>query len=478
MIPLSSSTLRALPSTLAAPSYDRARVRTGIVHLGVGGFHRAHQAMYLDRLMSAGQALDWGICGVGVLPADRRMHQVLTSQDCLYTLLEKHPDGTVHGRVIGSVVEYLLAPDDPDGVVEKLAEPATRIVSLTITEGGYHLSPATGRFDPEAPPVRADLRANAVLATAFGLLIEALARRRARGVPPFTVLSCDNLRGNGDVARQAVTAFAALRDPALAAWVAEEVAFPNTMVDRITPGTTAADVDLVTQRLGVADAWPVVCEPFAQWVVEDRFPAGRPPFELAGAQLVDDVEPYEVMKLRLLNGGHQALAYLGHLAGHRFVHEACGDALWAHFLRSYLDREVTPSLPPLPGVDLAAYKRILVDRFGNPAVADPLARLCARTPALLAKYVLPVVRAQLATGGEVHRGATIVAAWARLRELEGAHPAGDGVVVGEDAVERAVFAEVAEHPRFAGPYREVLASLRRHGARATLARLVEAGPAV
>jgi mannitol 2-dehydrogenase len=416
MIHLSASTLPELASRVASPSYDRGTVRTGIVHIGVGGFHRAHQAMYIDRLMNAGLAHDWGICGVGVLPADRRMRDALAAQDGLYTLVVKHPDGSLEPRVIGSIVEYLLAPDDPDAVVEKMAHPDTRIVSLTITERGYNTDPVTGVFDGGAADVRADLQPDAVLRTTFGLVTEALARRRARGLSAFTVLSCDNFKGNGDLARRGFTAFATLRDPELGAWVRREVSFPNSMVDRITPLTTAGDVAMVQDRFGIADAWPVVCEPFAQWVVEDRFPAGRPPWEAAGVQLVEDVVPYEAMKLHLLNGSHQALAYFASLAGHTFVHEACQDPLWSRFLREYMDREVTPMLPAVPGVDLDEYKRTLLQRFRSAAAADTVARLCAQTSALIPKYVLPVIRAGLASGGEVHRAAAVVASWARYAE--------------------------------------------------------------
>jgi len=272
---LSGATLDRLPRSVGVPGYDRGAVRVGIVHLGVGGFHRSHQAVYLDRLMNAGAALDWGICGVGVLPADRRMAQVMAEQDCLWTVVVRHPDGFLEARVVGSMVEYLLAPDDPDTVVERMADPRVRIVSLTITEGGYNIS-ADGGFDVTDPAVLADLASPSALTTAFGLVTEALVRRRERGVPPFTVMSCDNVPGNGDVARRSFAAYAALRGPALGEWVAAEVAFPNSMVDRITPATNDDDRAELADRFGVEDGWPVVCEPFSQWVLEDGFPGGRP----------------------------------------------------------------------------------------------------------------------------------------------------------------------------------------------------------
>ncbi len=298
---LNSATVEAIGAVVPVPAYDRAAVTVGIVHLGVGAFHRAHQAMYLDRLMNAGEALDWGICGVGVLPQDRRMQEVLQAQDCLYTVVVKHPDGSLEPRVIGSIVEYLLAPDDPEAVVEKMAAPTTRIVSLTVTEGGYNLHPVTGEFDVRNEAVLADAVPGAVPSTSFGLVVEALARRRDRGIAPFTVMSCDNIQGNGDVARRMFSAFGRLRSVELGEWVEEHVHFPNSMVDRITPVTTDADRELLASQFGVSDAWPVVCEPFTQWVLEDDFGLGRPPYQDAGVQMVSDVEPYELMKLRLLN---------------------------------------------------------------------------------------------------------------------------------------------------------------------------------
>ena len=275
MLPLCNANLASLDPEVATPAYDRSQVRVGIVHLGVGGFHRAHEAMYLDRLMNAGLASDWGICGVGVLPSDRPMAEALAAQDHLYTLVVKHSDGHLEPRVIGSIVDYLFAPDDPGAVLDRLADPGIRIVSMTITEGGYSVHPVTGRFEADDEAIKADLAAGAVPRTSFGLLTEALARRRQRGIAPFTVVSCDNIQGNGEVARRSLSAFAELREPGLGAWVREEVAFPNSMVDRITPATTDDDRAELAERFGVVDRWPVVCEPFAQWVLEDA-PGERP----------------------------------------------------------------------------------------------------------------------------------------------------------------------------------------------------------
>src|SRR3954463_4845884 len=253
MLPLTAQNLKSLPAGLAGPTYDRAALRTGIVHFGVGGFHRAHQAMYLDRLMNAGAALDWAICGVGVLPGDRRMAEVMHAQDGLYTLVVKAPDGTLEARVVGSIKEYLFAPDDPEAVIEKMAAPEVRIVSLTITEGGYNFNAVTGEFMADHPDVRHDLQPGALPKTSFGLITAALERRRERGLAPFTIMSCDNIQGNGEAARRSFVAYARLRDPGLASYVAAEVRFPNSMVDRITPVTTDDDREQVRKQFGVDD---------------------------------------------------------------------------------------------------------------------------------------------------------------------------------------------------------------------------------
>jgi mannitol 2-dehydrogenase len=487
--PLNARTLKYWSGRLPAPAYDRDLVTPGVVHFGVGGFHRAHQAMYLDRLMNQGTALDWGICGTGVMPADRRMKQALDAQDGLYTLVLKHSDGTWEPRVIGSIVEYLFAPDDPEAVIEKMASVAIRIVSLTVTEGGYNISDATGEFDVANPDVIHDLRPGAAPRTTFGLITEALRRRRQRGLAPFTVVSCDNLPGNGNLAKRAFTAFARLRDPRLGEWVSREVRFPNSMVDRITPATTDADRAEVRARFGVEDLWPVVCEPYVQWVLEDAFTTDRPPYEQAGVQVVDDVEPYELMKLRLLNGSHQAMCYFAYLSGYRLVHEAAQDPLYRAFLLGYMDQEATPTLPPVPGVDLDEYKHTLIDRFANPQIRDTIARLCAQSSDRIPKFLLPVVRQQLANGGEIRRSAAVVASWARY--AEGVDEQGEPIEVVDrlagsltvlarrqredpDAfiANRDVFGDLADNERFATAYRSALASLHDRGARATLESLV------
>ncbi|PXX60878.1 mannitol 2-dehydrogenase [Nocardia tenerifensis] len=487
-VALRAANLRELGSRITVPSYDRTGITTGIVHFGVGGFHRAHQAMYVDQLLAAGGAREWGICGVGVLPADRRMRDALTAQDGLYTLSVLAPDGGWTTRVIGSIIEYLYAPDDPEAVLAKLADPATRIVSLTVTEGGYHFSPTTGAFDADDPGLRADLAPNAVPATIFGLITEGLARRRARGIAPFTVMSCDNIEGNGHVARATFSAFARLRDPDLGDWVAREVRFPNSMVDRITPVTPDSATREVARRHGVDDRWPVVTEPFTQWVLEDSFTLGRPDYDAVGVQLVDDVAPYELMKLRLLNASHQALAYFGYLMGYRLVDDAARDPSLRRFLLRYMDIEATPTLRPVPGVDLEQYKHTLLERFANPAIGDTVARLCAESSDRIPKWVLPVIRQRLADDGEIACAAAIVASWARY--AEGVDEQGEPIEIvdrlrdqltplargqREDRTAflsaRSVFGDLIDEPRFVRAYVAALDALYDKGARATVAEL-------
>ena len=488
---LSQATLDSLPDAVARPAYDRSRVTEGIVHFGVGGFHRAHQAMYVDALMNAGEAFDWGIVGVGTMPQDARMRDVLTAQDGLYTLVVKHPDGRREPRVIGSMLRYLLAADDPGAVLAAMRAASTRIVSLTITEGGYLFHPSTGELDASHPLLQPDLEEAATPTTPFGFIVEALRLRREDGTAPFTVMSCDNIPGNGDVAKKMVTAFARLKDTELAAWIESSVRFPNSMVDRITPVTAPEDIIALRDEFRVEDGWPVVCEPFTQWALEDSFEGGaegRPAFEVVGVQLVPDVEPYELMKLRLLNASHQALCYVGYLSGYRYAHEVCQDPLFTDFLLAYMDREATPTLHDVPGVDLDAYKHQLIERFANPEVRDTLARLCAESSDRIPKWLVPVIRTNLAKGGEIERSALVVATWARY--AEGVDEQGRPIDVVDQLKDRVMaaaarqgdeplafiqdeqlFGDLADDKRFTQAYTGWLDSLHQVGARATLERL-------
>jgi mannitol 2-dehydrogenase len=457
--------------TLSRPSYDRDEINVGIVHFGVGGFHRAHQAMYVDRLLEMGLAKEWGICGVGVMPADRKMADVMATQDGLYTLLLENPDGTRDARVIGSIVDYRYAPDDPEAVVELLAAPSTRIISLTITEGGYNI-------DHLGEQVHV-----------FGLVASALARRRERGIPSPTIVSCDNIEGNGEVARHAFTTYAERLHPGLGEWMNAHTKFPNSMVDRITPVTTPDVVAVVQDEFGVADQWPVAAEPFTSWVLEDDFSDGRPPLEKVDVLMVDDVRPYELMKLRLLNASHQSLCYFAYLAGYRLVHDAAGDPLFAEFLRAYMDTEATPTLQPVPGIDLPEYKSTLIERFANPGVKDTIVRLCFGSSDRIPKWLLPVIKENLRTGAPVRLSAATVASWARY--AEGVDEQGEPIDVQDQLADTLVplaksqrenptafientevFGDLASDPRFVEAYTWALDSLHRDGARATLQTLL------
>ena len=487
---------------VAVPEYPLPERSIGIVHFGVGGFHRAHQAMYLDRLMNAGKDRDWAICGVGLLPGDARMRDVLDAQDGLYTLVTKAPDGSQDPRGIGSIAEYLFAPDDPALVLERMTDPAVRIVSLTVTEGGYNYNPSTGEFQYGTKNVAADLGTDFAAEgaegprTMFGYVVEALRRRRAAGTPPFTVMSCDNVRGNGDLAQRMILAYARRRDEEgrhgedlLGDWIEAEVPFPNCMIDRITPVTADADREMIADRYGIEDGWPVVSEDFVQWVLEDSFPTGRPAFEEVGVQVVEDVEPYELMKLRLLNCSHQAIAYFGLLLGHTYAHEAAEDEHLAPFTRTlYMDREGTPTVPEVPGIDLDAYKDELMARFANAYVQDTLARLAAESSDRIPTWMMPVIRENLEAGRDVTATAAIVASWARYAEGTGENGEEWPVVdrlrdrvmsaaarQGEDPLaflrDEELFGDLAEQDAFTGPYLHALEVLRTQGARALLREL-------
>jgi mannitol 2-dehydrogenase len=450
--------------------------------------------MYIDTLMNDGKAMDWGICGIGLQPSNAAMRDVMAAQDGLYTLVLRHGDGSWDARVIGSITEYIFAPDEPEAAIEKMAAPATRIVSLTVTEGGYNLDAFTGEFNASDASVAADLRPGARPRTVFGLVTEALARRRDRGIPAFSIVSCDNIQGNGHVSQRAFTAFARLRDRGLADWMTRHVRFPNGMVDRITPHTTDADRAELSRRFGIEDQWPVLSEPFVQWVLEDDFSDGRPPLEDAGVQIVPDVEPYELMKLRLLNASHQALCYPGTLVGYTFVHEVTSDPLFAQFLLDYMIGEAIGTLRPVPGVDLESYAYQLIERFSNPEVRDTVARLCNNASDLIPKFLLPVIRHQLAAGQPFTRSAAVVASWARY--CEGTNETGAPHVMDDDLApqlaaaaarqrshptafltgNRGVFGELADDSQFTRVYTAILASLFERGVRRTFADLDQFDP--
>jgi len=477
IIPLTQHNLAQIATRIPAPGYDREKLTTGIVHIGVGGFHRSHQAYYLHRLLETSDSLNWGICGVGLREGDRKMYDVLRQQDFLYTLIVQHPNGEVNSEVIGALHEFLLAVDTPALVIDKMAHPDTKIVSLTITEGGYNFHASTGAFDLENPDIQHELQHPDQPRTVFGFLSAALKQRKAAGLPPFSVLSCDNIQHNGDMARRMLLAFVQQQDAELAAWVEQTVAFPNTMVDRITPGTTSADEEYLQKTHGIQDGWPVICEPFIQWVVEDNFSAGRPPLETVGVQFVPDVSPYEKMKIRLLNAGHSVLGIPGALHGHPTINACMQDPVFATFMRQFMDQEASPVLEALEGVDLKAYKDTLEERFSNPNIRDSVSRICAESAAKLPKFLVPTIQENLASGGSIEYGSLILAAWCYYSDKEVNEKQEPLEVIDarrNDLHQAAsqtsenplaflglqdIFGTLAENARFAKQYQEMIASL-------------------
>jgi mannitol 2-dehydrogenase len=484
-IKLDRASLSRLPNHIRVPNYDRQQISNGIVHIGVGGFHRAHQALYLDNYLQQTRDREWGICGVGLLEFDRRMRDALHSQDCLYTLVERSTEGD-SARVIGSITRYLFAPDNRQAVIDALADPHCRIVTLTITEAGYYYIEGSGEFDANHPTIQHDLQHPDEPIGVYGFLTAALDKRRQQGLSPFTVLSCDNLQGNGNIACKMLTAFAQRQNPELGNWIRDRVTFPNCMVDRITPATTAADIKMVAEQFQIDDAFPVVAEPFLQWVVEDNFCAGRPDLESVGVQMTDDVHPYEMMKIRLLNASHLLIGYLGTLAGYTYVHEVMSDPA----IRQAVDRlmaEVTPTLQPVPGIDLDAYKQTLIQRFANPKIQDRLPRLCLNSAAKMPKFILGSLRDALRQDGAIDYLSLTIAAW--FRYLKGQDDRGNPIEIDDPMADiltqRAhsggsdprpllslseIFGDLPQSSRFVEAVSKRLHSLDEFGAKETLAR--------
>jgi mannitol 2-dehydrogenase len=481
-VPLNRANLVRLQPPVQLPRFNPTQVTPGIVHLGLGGFHRAHMARYTHNLMEVRtDMLDWGIIGAGLMPTDRRMRDSLAPQDNLYTLIERgSAQETV--TVIGSLADVVFAGESTTDLLELIEQKRIRIVSLTVTEHGYCLNRSTKRLDPDHPLIRKDLAEPERPSSAIGIVVEAYRRRMVSAQPAFTALSCDNIQHNGTVLREAVLALAALRDPTLAAWIAENGSFPSTMVDRITPVTAATDIATLTERYGIIDRWPVFAEAFTQWVIEDRFPAGRPAWEDVGAQFVTDVTPYEFMKLRLLNASHLAVAGMGRLAGYLTIGEAMADPLINRYMAALMDRETGPTLPDVPGIDLPLYKAALLERFSSSAIKDTVERV--NTDAPLNVLVDPI-RDRLRTGGSVDLLALALAAW--LRRVRGEDEQGQPIEIrhplADELRARAIeggpdprpllaigqlFGPTGTDPRLQTPVGHWLASLYADGARQTL----------
>jgi len=410
-IALNQKSLTSIADRISVPTYDRSSMKSGMVHVGVGGFHRSHQALYTHKLLESFKASEWSICGIGLREGDRKICDVLTKQDGLYTLIVKHPDGKIDSQIIGSISEFLLAVDNPNAVIDRMADPATKIVSLTITEGGYNFNPSTGEFDFENQDIQQELQHPDSPKTVYGYLTASLKKRRDKGLPAFTIMSCDNIQHNGDVAREMLLSFAKRQDAVLADWIEKEVCFPNSMVDRITPVTSPSDIDYLTKNYSIKDEWPVTCEPFIQWVLEDSFSNGRPDFEKVGVQFVSDVKPYEKMKLRLLNAGHSVLGILGALHGHKTINACMEDPTFVSYLRAFMDKEATPALDEVKGIDLDAYKDSLLARFANPNIKDSVSRICSESSAKLPKFLIATLQENLAAERSIEFTTLVIAAW-------------------------------------------------------------------
>ena len=488
MLALNRASLGRMPRYIGVPGYDLAAVSTGIVHLGPGGFHRAHMARYTHDLMELdGGALGWGIAGAGLLESDRDMLADLAAQDGLYTLIECG-GGEEKRTVIGSLSALIHAGGSPASLLQAIRE--ARIVSLTVTEHGYCLDRASRTLDFAHPLITHDLARPESSRSAIGVLVEAYRQRMIAGARAFTALSCDNIQHNGAVLRSAVLALAERRDSALAEWIAAHGRFPSTMVDRITPVPSAADAEAFAARHGVADRRPVFCEAFRQWVIEDGFADGRPDWDRAGAQFVADVAPYEFMKLRLLNATHLAVAGLGRLIGHATIGDTMCDPALRRYAGMLMDRETGPTLRPVPGIDLAAYKAMLIERFANPAIEDTVERV--NNDAAL-NYLLDPIRDRLAAGQGIDLLALAVAAW--LRRMRGIDEAGAAILVRHPLAEllreraeqggadprpmlaiEALFGDLGRDPAFAGPVAKHLDSLYENGAAATLDHALRGKP--
>jgi mannitol 2-dehydrogenase len=411
IVSLCEKQLPSIPAPTATPGYSRSELSAGILHFGVGNFHRAHQAVYLNSLFNNGRDWDWAIIGAGVMPADEQMRKRLVKQDFLTVVVEQSAAKSAC-TVTGPMIDF-ISPEDPAALINQLAHPAIRIVSLTITEGGYFIDPATGIFDSGHPEIAADGASPDRPQTVFGLVVAGLKKRRAADITPFTVMSCDNIPHNGVVTRNAVTGLAHLSDPELAEWIHNHVAFPNGMVDRITPATGDREREILARDFGIKDAWPVFCEDFIQWVLEDHFPAGRPALETVGVQFVPDVTPYENMKIRILNGGHAVIAYPAGLLDIQFVHEAMAHPLVRGFLQKVEQEEIIPIVPPVPDTDLQQYFQKIEERFANPKIGDTVRRLCLDGSNRQPKFIIPSIADRLANGAGVDGLALASALWCR-----------------------------------------------------------------
>ena len=485
MISLNQSSLADLPAAVGRPKYARDQLGAGILHIGIGNFHRSHQGVYLNDLLNAGGDPAWAIRGAGVRQPDAQMRQMLSEQDWLYSVVEVDHQ-KYRADVVGAMIDFVeVAPTGNAPLIVAMSNPETRIVSLTVTEGGYFVDASTGTFDVSHPDIAADIANPTAPNTVFGAILAGLAARRAENAAAFTVMSCDNLPGNGDVARAAIMEMARALDPDLAKWVADNVSFPNGMVDRITPATGTRERDLLQSQFGIKDNFPVFCEPFRQWVLEDEFVNGRPEFERVGVTLTDDIHAFERMKIRLLNGGHAILAYPSALMGVEFVHDAMGNDLIRSYLRKVLSQDVMQHVDPVPGFTPAEYIDSICGRFENPGVADTTTRLCHDGSNRQPKFIIPSIRDGLRAGyvpdglalssalwchycrGRTDAGATIPdndPDWTNLQNA--ARRAADDPKAW--LLQHDIYGDLADHDGFIAAFASALKSVETKGTEATL----------
>lgn len=410
-IKLEYQALEELPNAVDKPNYSRESLSAGIIHIGVGNFHRAHQAMYLHKLFNLGEALDWAIKGAGITPYDKVMRDRLKSQDWLTTVVEVDANG-LQAQVCASMVDFI--ENDVTRLIDALCDENIRIVSLTITEGGYYIDEKMGSFDLHHPDIQGDIDNFSRPTTIFGVLLNALRERRNRKILPFTILSCDNIPHNGDVAKRSLIGMAKEIDPDLAQWIEKSVTFPNSMVDCITPATSELKRKRLAEEFGLIDQAPVFCEPFRQWIIEDKFANGRPPLEKVGVEFVEDVTPFELMKLRVLNGGHASLAFPAALMGIDYVHDAISNPLLGQYLRKLTREEIIPTLDDIPNLNFYEYSALIESRFANPEVRDTVSRLCQDSSDRLPKFILPMILANYAQNKDQNGLALVIALWCRL----------------------------------------------------------------
>ena len=484
---LCNATLGDLPDDVSVPNYDRSKLTPGIVHIGLGNFHRAHQAWYLHRLMQQGLAHDWAIIGAGVRPGDAKMRDRLIAQDCLTTLVELDPD-SVAVEVIGSMIDFIPIETGNASLIAAMADPQIRIVSLTVTEGGYYLD-ANGALDVAHPDIAHDIANPDAPVTAFGAMIAAYRMRRDAGLAPFTGQCCDNLQGNGAILRQTVLGLAQLSDPDLAGWIAQNASFPDAMVDCIVPATGNAELTLVTS-LGVEDAAPVTHENYRQWVIEDDFCAGRPSWEHAGATLTDNVHPFESMKIRILNAGHQVLANVGEILGLETIADCMADSQVAAFFHKVQAQEILPYVDAVEGVSAQGYLSLIEKRFANPKIRDTTRRVAFDGSSRHTGFVLPILRDALTAKGDIAGLALVEALWARM--CAGTREDGSVIAANDPHWETlhqtalaartdpqvwlnqdTVYAELANNQRFAMLFADALALIWTDGSCAAMARYLE-----